>query len=289
MFIAFSSLYLIGDPQDRLLSWVFLSFISVAGNRLPTDSPSLSKTSSILFSSLCQSSTYSVQSPSPILQLQYLCLYDKCSNTLERIPPTRLHHFTVTFLPLAPLLKLLTDPEIKVLILWECCCGWPVLLVLVPGWCVHAKSFQSCPSLCDPMDYSPPGSSVHGILQAKILEWVVMPSSRETSQPRNQIHISYISLYWQADSLPLVPPGAFLAARTVKNPPAIQETQGWSLDGEDPLEEEMEVSLLAVSWCLSHQSLLVSTTSHPSHPSCTLQPEDCFLDPSYLGSSSAWG
>ena len=43
-----------------------------------------------------------------------------------------------------------------------------------------------------------------------------MPSSRETSQPRNQIHISYISLYWQADSLPLVPPGAFLAARTVR-------------------------------------------------------------------------
>ena len=37
---------------------------------------------------------------------------------------------------------------------------------------------QSCPTLCDPTDCSPPGSSVHGILQARILEWVAMPSSR---------------------------------------------------------------------------------------------------------------
>ena len=42
--------------------------------------------------------------------------------------------------------------------------------------CVHAKSIQSCPTLCDLMDYSPPGSSVHGILQARILEWVASPS-----------------------------------------------------------------------------------------------------------------
>ena len=42
--------------------------------------------------------------------------------------------------------------------------------------CVLAKSLQLCPTLCDPMDYSPPGSSVHGILQARILEWVAMPS-----------------------------------------------------------------------------------------------------------------
>ena len=40
-----------------------------------------------------------------------------------------------------------------------------------------------CLTLCDPMDYSPPGSSVHGISQARILEWVAMPSSRESSWP----------------------------------------------------------------------------------------------------------
>ena len=40
-----------------------------------------------------------------------------------------------------------------------------------------AKSRQSCPTLCDPMDYSLPGSSVHGILQAKVLEWVAIAFS----------------------------------------------------------------------------------------------------------------
>ena len=44
---------------------------------------------------------------------------------------------------------------------------------------MHAKSLQSCLTLCDPMDCNPPGSSVHGILQAGILEWVAMPSSRD--------------------------------------------------------------------------------------------------------------
>ena len=48
-----------------------------------------------------------------------------------------------------------------------------------------AKSLQSCPTLCDPMDCSPQGSSVHGILQAKILEWVAISSSRASSQSRD--------------------------------------------------------------------------------------------------------
>ena len=43
---------------------------------------------------------------------------------------------------------------------------------------------QVCPNLCDPMDCSPPGSSVHGILQARILDWVTMPSSRGSFQPQ---------------------------------------------------------------------------------------------------------
>ena len=68
--------------------------------------------------------------------------------------------------------------------------------------CVHAKSLQSGPTLCDLMDCSPPGSSVHGILQARILEQVVMPSSRRSSRPRNQTHVSYVYLHWQAGYLP---------------------------------------------------------------------------------------
>ena len=43
---------------------------------------------------------------------------------------------------------------------------------------MHAKSLQPCPILCDPMDCSPPGSSVHGILQVGILDWVAISSSR---------------------------------------------------------------------------------------------------------------
>ena len=52
---------------------------------------------------------------------------------------------------------------------------------------MHAKLLQL--TLCDPMDCSPPGSSVHGILKVRILEWVAMFSSRELSQPRDQIHV----------------------------------------------------------------------------------------------------
>ena len=59
--------------------------------------------------------------------------------------------------------------------------------------CVHAKLLQLRPTLCDPMDLSLPGSSVHGILQARILEWVAMPSSRGSTQPRDRTGISYVS------------------------------------------------------------------------------------------------
>ena len=52
---------------------------------------------------------------------------------------------------------------------------------------------QSCPTLCDPMDCSLPASSVHGILQARILEWVAMTFSRGSSQPRNQTRVSCIA------------------------------------------------------------------------------------------------
>ena len=48
-------------------------------------------------------------------------------------------------------------------------------------------------TLWSPMDCSPPGSSVHGTLQARILEWAAMPSSRESFQPKDQTHISYVS------------------------------------------------------------------------------------------------
>ena len=58
---------------------------------------------------------------------------------------------------------------------------------------VAAKSLQSCLTLCDPMDCSPPGSSFHGDSPAKTLEWVVKPTSRRSSQPRDSTQVSCIA------------------------------------------------------------------------------------------------
>ena len=57
------------------------------------------------------------------------------------------------------------------------------------GSSLHAALLQSCPILFNSMDYSLPGSSVHGILQARILEWVAMPLSRGSFRPRNWTHL----------------------------------------------------------------------------------------------------
>ena len=51
---------------------------------------------------------------------------------------------------------------------------------------------QSCPTLCDPMDCSLPGSSIHGIFQTRVLEWVAISFSRGSSQPRDWTQVSYI-------------------------------------------------------------------------------------------------
>ena len=74
---------------------------------------------------------------------------------------------------------------------------------------------QSSAALCDPIDYSPPGSSVHGILQARILEWVAIPCSRGSSQPRDGIQVSCIAVaffffyclsHWESSGQLLIAP-----------------------------------------------------------------------------------
>ena len=126
--------------------------------------------------------------------------------------------------------------------------------VLVP-MCVRAKSLQACLTLCDPMDCSLASSSAHEILQARILEWVTMPSSWGSFQPRDQICVSYAScigrwvLYCQRHlgSWILVPP---------------EELKDLSLC--IPLEEELELWFSAcctiVSWLLF---LCLCTPFHP--------------------------
>ena len=70
--------------------------------------------------------------------------------------------------------------------------------------CIHAKSLRLCPTLWDLMDCSPPGSSVHGILQERILEWVAMPSIFWIQG--SNLHLLCL-LHWQVGSLPLALPG----------------------------------------------------------------------------------
>ena len=62
--------------------------------------------------------------------------------------------------------------------------------------CMYAKSFQSCPTLCDLMNYSPPGSSVHGILQARILKWVAVSEPLRKSPAQMSDPISSLCLYF---------------------------------------------------------------------------------------------
>ena len=72
---------------------------------------------------------------------------------------------------------------------------------------VRAQWLLSCPALCDTVDRSLPGSHAQGVLQARILEWVAMPSSRGSSWPRegSTPHLLCL-LHWQGSSLPLAPP-----------------------------------------------------------------------------------
>ena len=64
-----------------------------------------------------------------------------------------------------------------------CVCVYSCMCLVVQLWL----------TLCNHMDWNPPGSSVHGILQARILEWVAISSSRESSQPRDRTHVSCVS------------------------------------------------------------------------------------------------
>ena len=62
-----------------------------------------------------------------------------------------------------------------------------------PHLLMHTKPIQLCPTICNPMNCSLPGSLVHEIVQARILEWVAMPSSRGSSQPRDWTQVSHIA------------------------------------------------------------------------------------------------
>ena len=87
--------------------------------------------------------------------------------------------------------------------------------VYLLGTWVSAKSLQSYLTLCDPVDCSPPGSSVHGIFQVRVLEWVAMLSSRGSSQSRDQTQGSCLAGKFFTTEPQGRPP---FAVREVQNP-----------------------------------------------------------------------
>ena len=107
--------------------------------------------------------------------------------------------------------KQVRTPTLKMNASLTLCPGFLICLTLVPILCLYLVA-MSCLTLCNPMDCNPPGSSVRGILQARILEWVVVPFSRGSSQPRDQIGSPAL----QADSLLSDPPGRSATYRSPK-------------------------------------------------------------------------
>ena len=112
---------------------------------------------------------------------------------------------------------------------------------------------QSCLTICNPMDYSLPGSSVHGILQARMLEWVAIPFSRGSSRPSRSPEL------W-VDSLPFESPGKY--APTVCSAPYMHcPCPGCSEVGIiifTSLDEEAETPR-GDETCLGHQAQLDRT------------------------------
>ena len=119
---------------------------------------------------------------------------------------------------------------------------------------------QWCLTLCHLMDCSPSGSSVHGILQARILEWVAIPFSRGSSWPRDQSWVSCIAsifftiwakqlgLLLYISTFRRIYRGASLVTQMVKTLPALQETWVWFLGWEDPLEKGMATHSSILAW-----------------------------------------
>ena len=105
--------------------------------------------------------------------------------------------------------------------------GWHgQLFPLAPCVLCCAKSLQSCLTLCDPMDCSPPGSSAHGILQARILEWVAVPFSRGSSRPKVGTQVYCIAGGFFTSEPPgkphhLPPSQGLLWNRSIPIPPAM--------------------------------------------------------------------
>ena len=122
---------------------------------------------------------------------------------------------------------------------------------------VCAQSLQLCPTLCNAMDCSPPGSSVHGILQIRILEWVAVPSFRGSSQARDWTHVSSITGGFFTTEPPGKPPYYY----SMYHPAILNESQDTSQCSPEP---HLRNTGWALSIDLATEKHMVSLDSLPS-------------------------
>ena len=136
-------------------------------------------------------------------------------------------------------------------LLWyglECGPSWWISHVSLRRMCIlllliyKSEVAQLCPTLCHPMDCSPPGSSVHGILQARVLEWVAISSSRGTFQPRDRTQVSCVA-------------GRRFTFWATREAPSVQFSSVQSLS---------RVRLFATPWSAARQASLSITNSRSS-------------------------
>ena len=168
--------------------------------------------------------------------------------------------------------------------------SWPICTCA----CIIAKLLQSCATLCNPIDYSPPGSSVHGILWGRILELVAMPSSRGSSQSMYRTHISSIScigrwlpccplgdlpnpgieptslphlLHWEVGSLPLAPPG-----KPILTPPTFPSICPINITGKFCWQsfQPRDISNVSTEEEFTRQETIIQQTK-VLHSCCSLQ------------------
>ena len=115
---------------------------------------------------------------------------------------------------------------------------------------------QSCPNLCYPMYCSPPGSCVHGILQARILDWIAMPCSRGSSQSKDQIHVSSVRSLSRVQH--------FVTPWTIAHQASLSITNSWGLLKLMPIKLVMSCNHLIL--CHPFFSCLQSFPASRSFP-----------------------
>ena len=123
---------------------------------------------------------------------------------------------------------------------------------------LHCRQILSCPTLCDPMDSSPPGSPIHGIFHGRVLEWVAIAFSNfpgDSDDKESTCNAGDTGLIpglgrcaREGIGHPLQSSWASYVAQLVKNPPAMQETWVLSLDWEDPLEKGKATHSRILAW-----------------------------------------